>query len=217
MFHIVEQKSSNAFAMRGIFIYLFLKSLARESDLYIILYTEQKSEYNRENYGSVGNGCSTQTTETIFFYLIKIFFSKKKWSTESTLRNILFESTSSLRFATCLSKQLSSQYFVLIFPTWLKHHLCNSDLRSRIWSWFPGPCSEIQTQSNYHLPVQFACIKSDVETIEKINFSASTACCWVRSPHSSCHSQSTQTADSCQLLPFGPRSAWREGRRDQSR
>lgn len=78
MFHIVEQKSSNAFDMRGIFIYLFRKSLTRESDLYIILYTEQKSEYNRENYGSVGNGCSTQTTETIFFYLIKIFFFPKK-------------------------------------------------------------------------------------------------------------------------------------------
>lgn len=78
MFHIVEQKSSNAFDMRGIFIYLFRKSLTRESDLYIILYTEQKSEYNRENYSSVGNGCSTQTTETIFFYLIKIFFFPKK-------------------------------------------------------------------------------------------------------------------------------------------
>lgn len=64
MFHIVKQKNPNAYDMRGIFIYLFLKSFTRESDLYIILYTEQKSEYNKENYSSIGNGCSTQTSET---------------------------------------------------------------------------------------------------------------------------------------------------------
>lgn len=74
MFHIVKHKSSNAHDMRGIFMYLFLKSLISEIDLYIILYTEQKSEHNRENYSSTGNGCSTQTNEANFFNLIKIFF-----------------------------------------------------------------------------------------------------------------------------------------------
>lgn len=67
MFHIFKYKSSNAHDMRGIFMYLFLKSLTSEIDLYIILYTEQKSEHNRENYSSVGNGCSTQTNEINFF------------------------------------------------------------------------------------------------------------------------------------------------------
>lgn len=66
MFHIVKHKSSNAHDMRGIFMYLFLKSLTSEIDLYIILYTEQKSEHNRENYSSTGNGCSTQTNEANF-------------------------------------------------------------------------------------------------------------------------------------------------------
>lgn len=31
MFHIVKQKNPNAYDMRGIFIYLFLKSFTRES------------------------------------------------------------------------------------------------------------------------------------------------------------------------------------------
>lgn len=75
MFHIVKHKSTNVH-MRWIFIYLFLKSLTSEFDLYIILYTEQKSEHNRENYSSIGNGWSTQTNETNFFNLIKTFFSK---------------------------------------------------------------------------------------------------------------------------------------------
>lgn len=42
MFHIVKHKSSNAHDMRWVFIYLFLKSLTSEIDLYTILYTEQK-------------------------------------------------------------------------------------------------------------------------------------------------------------------------------
>lgn len=67
MFHIVKHKSSNAHDIRGIFMYLFLKSLTGKIDLYIILYTEQKSEHSRENYSSIVNGCSNQTNEFIFF------------------------------------------------------------------------------------------------------------------------------------------------------
>lgn len=37
MFHIVKKKNSNAYDMRGIFIYLFLKSLTRENDLHNML------------------------------------------------------------------------------------------------------------------------------------------------------------------------------------
>lgn len=145
-----------------------------------------------------------------------IFFLSDKDSFPSTVKHReytgkcsfqvnLFTDVYVQRFTTCSSKQLSSQHFVLIFPMWLKHHLHNSDLRTRVWSWLPRPYSEIQTRSNYHLPIQFTWSKSDSESIDQINFSASIACCRVRSPHSSLHSLSTQTADSCQLLPFGPR------------
>lgn len=34
MFHIVKQKNSNAYDMKGTFNYLFFKSLTRENDLH---------------------------------------------------------------------------------------------------------------------------------------------------------------------------------------
>lgn len=74
MFLIVKHKSSNAHDMRGIFIYLFLKSLTSEIDLYITLYTEQKSKHNRGNYSSMEKGCSPIPTKLIILFDKDVFF-----------------------------------------------------------------------------------------------------------------------------------------------
>lgn len=127
--------------MRGIFIYLFLKSLTSEIDLYITLYTEQKSKHNRGNYSSMGKGCSPRPMKLIFLFDKDVFFPSTvehwKYTGKFSLWVNLFIGVYVQRFASFLSKQLSSQYVVPIFPMWLKH-LCNSDLSGRVWSWLPS-------------------------------------------------------------------------------